>query len=227
MNHNNRNRLILEFTEFNAQRLNPDSAQMSVQVDNPQLSVNAFDKHEDAIRAGIAKINGILHSLSNTASFRSLKSKLALENQKIESMKVQRIVKYNEVTYDAYISFVIGDDEYYGVIKNLLDKSPSFQSEVFKDTDLIQTREWVIRTKGMIINIVKKWLKPEKGIYKLINKNVFCYDNETGKMIELTQGDEIEVVNSNNNSITIRRDDRLHSLVNDNFVYFNWWFESK
>jgi len=220
-------RLILEFTEFNAQRLNPDSAQMSVHVDNPQLSVNAFDKHEDAIRAGISKINGILHSLANTPSFRSLKSKLALEDQKIDSMKVQRIVKYNNVTYDAYISFVINQEEYYGMVKNLLDSNPTLQSEVFKDVDLIQTKEWVIRTKGLIINTIKKWLKPEKGFYELLNENIFCVDSENGKLLEINKGSIVEVLTSNENFIQITYKDRVYNLINDNYVYFNWWFEFK
>ena len=84
-----KNKLILEFSEFNAQRLNPDSAHMGVSVDNPQLSVNAFDKHEDAIRTGVSRINNILHSLANTSSFRALKSKLGLESQKIENLDLR------------------------------------------------------------------------------------------------------------------------------------------
>ena len=77
-------KLILEFTEFNALRLNPDSAQMSIHVDNPQLSINAFDKHEDSIRAGISKINDIINSISSTSAYRSLKSKLSLEEYKFK-----------------------------------------------------------------------------------------------------------------------------------------------
>jgi hypothetical protein len=42
--------LILEFSEFNLQRFNPDSAQSSIHVDDPSLSINAFDKHEDIVR---------------------------------------------------------------------------------------------------------------------------------------------------------------------------------
>ena len=41
-----RNKLILEFTEFNLQRMNPDSVQASMHVDDPQLSINSFDKHQ-------------------------------------------------------------------------------------------------------------------------------------------------------------------------------------
>ena len=44
-----RNKLILEFTEFNLQRFNADSAQASVHVDDPKLSIDAFDKHQDKI----------------------------------------------------------------------------------------------------------------------------------------------------------------------------------
>lgn len=227
MQNKRRNHLILEFTEFNAQRLNPDSAQMAVHVDDPQLSVNAFDKHEDAIRAGISKVNSILHSLANTSAFRSLKSKLALENQKIESMKILRIIKSNEMNYDAYISFVIGENEYYGVINDLLSKMPTVQSEVFKDIDLIQTKEWVIRTRGLITKTVKKWLKPEKGTYVLLNDKLICYDTKTGKMAELQKDDEIQVINSNDAQILIQYNDDQYILVNDNFVYFNWWFVPK
>jgi hypothetical protein len=103
---NKKNKLILEFSEFNAMRLNPDSAQPSISVDNRELSTGAFDKHEDAIRAGISRISGILNTLSNTSSFRSLKSKLALEDQKITNLKVLRIFNSDRVNWDFYISFV-------------------------------------------------------------------------------------------------------------------------
>jgi len=218
-------KLILEFTEFNAQRLNPDSAQMGIAVDNPQLSINAFDKHEDAIRAGISKINSILHSLANSSGYRSLKSKLALEDQKIKSMKIQRIIKSNEVDYNVYFSFVIGEEEYYGVLKNLFNRNPMLQSEVFKDSDLIQTKEWVIRTRGLLLKAIKMWMKPEKGIYKVLNDKVYCYSQKTGNMIEVEKGEEVEVINSSDRKIIITYDGDQYNLINDNFVYFNWWFE--
>jgi len=217
--------LILEFTEFNAQRLNPDSARMGISVDNPQLSVNAFDKHEDAIRAGISKINNILNSLSNSSTYRSLKSKLALEKQKIQSMKVQRIIKSNEVNYDVYIAFVIDEEEYYGVIKDILDDKPQVISEVFKDSELIQSKEWVIRTSGLLIKAVKTWLKPEKGLYKFLNEELLCYSEKTGDMLKITKGETIQVIGSNNIKIKIDFKGEICNLVNDNYIYFNWWFE--
>lgn len=220
-----KNKLILEFSEFNAMRLNPDSAQMSVHVDNPQLSINAFDKHEDAIRTGVSRINTILHSLSNTSQFRSLKSKLALEEQNVKSLKVQRIVNKDRVNWDFYISFIIGEDEYFGTIKNLTSKNPEFTSEVFKDFDLIQTKEWVIRLKGLIIKTLKKWLRPEEGVYKLLNDEVICYSVELGKMVKLTKGTQVEVTTTFENKIIIKYQEDYYNLINDNFIYFNYWFE--
>ena len=220
-----RNKLILEFTEFNDQRMNPDSAQMSIQVDNPQLSVNAFDKHEDAIRAGVSRINNIIHSLSNSASFRTLKSKFALEEQQITSLKVLRIVSADNVNYDIYISFVIDDTEYFGLIENILTNDTTFKSEVFKDFDLVQSKEWIIRTKGLIIKALKKWLQPEEGKYKLLNEQVICYSVDTGRMVRLEKGSEVEVVRAYDNKVVIKYNNDYYNLVNDNFIYFNYWFE--
>ncbi len=217
--------LILEFTEFNAQRLNPDSAHMAVSVDNPQLSVNAFDKHEDAIRAGVSRINNILNTLANTSSFRMLKSKLGLDSQNVENLKVLRIIKKDEVNYTVYISFKIDGEEYYGVIENILTSNPMMTSEVFKDFDLIQTKEWVIRTKGLLINTVKKWLLPEKGNYKLLNEYIICYSVDTGKMAKIERGAIIEVIKCFDTKIVFRFENEIYNLVNDNFIYFNWWFE--
>jgi hypothetical protein len=220
-----RNKLILEFTEFNAQRLNSDSTQMAVHVDNPQLSVNAFDKHEDGLRAGLSKINNILNSLSNTNSFRSLKSKLALEEQNLTSLKVLRIFNRDNTRYDAFVSFVIDEEEYHGYINDLLSQNPTFKSEVFNDFDLVQTKEWVIKTRGMIIKLVKMWLYPERSKWMVIKDSIICYSTETGKEINLKKGVEVEVVRAFDNKIVILYGNQYYNLINDNFVYFNYWFE--
>lgn len=220
-----RNRLILEFTEFNLQRMNPDSAQASVHVDNPQLSTNAFDKHQDAIRQAMSRINDILYNLSGTSAYRNLKSKLSLEHQDIQKMKILRIVKSNSINYDVYITFVIDDYEYWGVIENITSSTPELTSEVFKDFDLHQTKEWVVKIKGLIIKAVKTWLKPEPGKYRLLNDEVTCYSTETGKQLRMEKGIEIELVRSHENKIIIKHESDYYNLINDNFIYFNWWFE--
>jgi hypothetical protein len=219
-----RNKLILEFTEFNHQRMNPDSVQASTHVDDPKLSINAFDKHQDAIRVSMARINDIMMNLKGTAAYSQLRSKLALENQDIQSIKIQKIVK-NQIHYDVYLIVKIDDDEYWTVIENVLSSSPILTSEIFKDFDLFQPKEWVIKIKGLIIKTIKEWLKPETGMYRLLNDNVICYSVETGKMLEMQKGIEIELVRAHSDKLIVRYDSNTYNLVGDNYVYFNWWFE--
>lgn len=223
-----KNRLILEYSEFNIQQLNPipaSSARTTAYVDDPSLSINAFDKHEDAIRTGVSRINNILHSLSNSAQFRSLKSKLALENQKITKLKILRIVNLDNVNCDFYISFRIQDKDYFGVVKNVTSKSPELKSEVFDNSDLIQTPEWIIRMKGIIIKTIKQWLRPEEGVYKLIADNIFCNSVETPNRVEIKKGDIVEVIATFENKIVIKYKNDNFYLLNQNFIYFNYWFE--
>lgn len=219
-----KNKLILEFTEFNMQRLNPDSVQPSMHVDDRQLSINAFDKHQDAIRQAMSRINDILYNLSGTNAYKNLRSKLALEDQDIKSMKILRIVKSNNINYDVYISFIIDDEEYWGVVKNIMS-NPDFQSEVFKDYDLYQSKEWIIKIKGLVIKVIKNWLKPEPGNYRLLNDEIICYSTETGKQLKMEKGIEIELIRAHDNKIIIKHESDYYNLVGDNYVYFNWWFE--
>jgi hypothetical protein len=221
-----KNKLILEFTEFNLQRMNPDSASQAIGgVDDPSLSTNAFDKHADAIRQAMSRINDILYNLAGTSAYRNLRSKLGLEHQDIQKMKILRIIKSNNIYYDAYITFVIDDYEYWGVIENIMSTNPEFTSEVFKDFDLYQSKEWIIKIKGLVIKTIKTWLKPEPGIYKLINDELYCYSTETGKQLRMDKGIEVELVRAHDNKIIVKHESDYYNLVGDNYVYFNWWFE--
>jgi hypothetical protein len=217
-------KLILEFSEFNAQRLNSDSVRASVHVDDPSLSINAFDKHEDIVRNAISKIGTLTKALQNTTSYRSLKSKLSLDDQDISNLKIIRIVKSTSYKYDVYLSFVIDDNEYWGVINDITGDS-EFKSEVFKDFDLIQTKEWIIKIKGLIIKNVKKWLKPQFGKFKLLKDEIICYSSKTGKLLSLPNGSIIEVLKSYDNRIIFEYESEQYTLNGDNFIYFNWWFE--
>jgi hypothetical protein len=216
--------LILEFTEFNLQRFNSDSVQASVHVDDPALSINAFDKHEDMIRSAMSRINDILFNLKGTSAYSQLRSKLALENQDIQNLKIQRIVK-NAISYDVYLVVTIDGEEYWGIIEDIMGNNTEFNSEIFKDQDLLQPIEWVIKIKGLVIKTIKEWLKPEPGKYKLVNDEVICYSVETGKQLKMEKGIEIELVRAHSDKIIVRYDSNTYNLVGDNYIYFNWWFE--
>lgn len=216
--------LILEFTEFNAQRFNPDSVQASVHVDDPKLSTNAFDKHEDLVRQAISRIGQLQGSLMGSAAYRTLKSKLALEDQEIKSLTIIKIVKNNNLNYDVYVKFIIDEETYWGVVKDILG-NVEFKSEVFKDHDLIQTKEWVIKLKGLMIKNIKSFLKPQFGKFKALNDDIVCFSHINGKMLKMKQGSEIEVLKSYDNKIIFEFENDKYTLTGDNFIYFNWWFE--
>ena len=216
--------LLREMTEFNLQRFNSDSVQASTHVDDPNFSTNSFDRHQDALRSAMSRVNDIMNTISGTDAYARLRGKLALEDQDIKSLNILKIVK-EEIYYDVYVKFVIGEEEYWGVIKNVLQNNPEFKSEVFKDYDLIQAKEWVIKIKGLVVKTIKEWLKPEPGMYKLIGENVICFSSETGKQLEMSTGIEIELVRSYHDRIVIRYENDTYNLVGDNYIYFNWWFQ--
>jgi hypothetical protein len=205
--------------------MNPDSARASIHVDDPQLSIDAFDKHQDGIRQALSRINDILYKVKGSSAYTNLRSKLALEDQDIQSMKVLRIVKNETLKYTAYITLVIDGEEYWGEVEDVVGLNPTFSSELFKDYDLLQPKEWVIKIKGLVIKTLRTWLKPENGNYKLLNNEVICYSTETGKQLSMQQGIEIEVLKSYDNKIVIKHESDTYNLVGDNFIYFNWWFE--
>jgi hypothetical protein len=217
--------LITELSEFNLQRFNSDSVQASVSVDDPSLSINAFDKNQDMIRQAMSRINDIMYNLKGTNAYKALRSKLALEDQDITALKVLRIIKSTSLKYDVYIAFTIGEEEYWGVVEDMMSNSPEFTSEVFKNVDLYQPKEWIIKIKGLIIKTLKAWLKPEPGMYRLLNNEVYCYSTETGKQLKMDAGIEIELIRAHNDKIIIKHHTDIYNLVGDNYIYFNWWFE--
>lgn len=216
---------INELTEFNLQRFNIAPIASAVHVDNPQLSVNAFDKHQDNIRVAMSRITDIMYNLKGTSSYSSLRGSLLLEDQDIEKIKIQRIIKDDSVKYDVYLTLTIKDTEYWGVIKDIIGIQPKFKSEVYNDDNLMQSKEWVIKTKGLVINTILKWLMPPTGQYKLINDEVVCYSTELGKQYKFKKGTIVDLVRSHKDRIIVNFKGDNYNLKNDNYVYFNWWFE--
>ena len=215
---------INETSEITLQRWTSDVGQMGVAPPDAQLSINAFDIQDNAIRDATAKINGLLKSLSNTPQFMVLKSRLSLQEQNITSMKILRIEKSNNINYNFYIKFIISEEEYWGVVENILDENPVFKSEVFKDSDLILSKEWVVKTKGLVVKIIKKWLNPEPGKYKLINPSCYGTNIYNGKIFTINNGDVVEMLRSYENKIMIKYNNEVYNLTGDNFIYFNYWF---
>lgn len=214
---------INENTEFDFQHLNPDSGSAVGLFDNPSLSRDSYDKHQSLLSRSLTVLTTL--GQNSAPSIAGLKGKLTLEEQNITNLKILRIVQRNTIIYDAYITFIIQNVEYWGVVEDLTTKNAIFISEVFTDPNLVQSKEWIVRTKGFIINTINKWLLPEEGEYKLLENNIDITDNTTGNLVNLQAGATVEVLRSNDNKILISVDEKRYTLTNKNFIYFNWWFE--
>ncbi len=221
-------KIILEFNEFNALRLNPEvgSSTMPIAVDNPSLSMNAFDRHINNIQHAFNRLNDINMSMSNTSAYSDLRSKMALDDQNISSLKILRIISNNLINYNVYISFVVKDVEYWGVVENILNDTPTFKSEVFKDSfNLVLSKEYIIKTSGIIIKHIKNWMCVDKGYYTLLLDDMNIINSKDGTVITLEKGDKVYVKGSSMNKINLVYKNEDYTLSGKRFIYFNYWFE--
>lgn len=213
---------INETSEFNNQRMGNDPGSVAVGADNPSLSLNSFDKHQSKIQQGMSVLNGL--AMQASPSINGLKGKLALENQNIESVKILRIVSKNSINYDAYITFVIQNIEYWGVVENITSRDAILTSEAFNDQGLIQSTEWIIRTKGSLIKTVKEWMNPKEGTYTLLIDDIKCNNTTTGHYTTIKKNTNVVLIRAHDNSILVSVDNERYTLTGKNYVYFNWWF---
>lgn len=219
------NRLIKEFNEFNAQRMNPDNMPMAMHVDNPELSMDAFDKHIDNIRSSNIKLNGILNTLANSGGVFNMRKDKMEDGLDIRSLKILRMYPSNDINLDIYISFVISDQEYYGVIKNFMDESPKVFSEAFRDPRLLPSKEWIIKVKGILVKTIERWMIVEPGKYQAL-KDIECTTEDTGALVQVKAKTKFEVIrNYDYDKIIININGTDCALKGMNFYYFNYWFK--
>lgn len=217
--------LLKEFTEFNLQRSNSDSMPMAMHVDNPQLSMDAFDKHIDNIRTANIRLNAILNMVSTQGGIYNFLKGTSSDGLDLTELKILRMYPKNEIDIDVYISFVLQEKEYYGVIEDLMSEHPKVKSEAFRDTSLYPSREWIIKISGLLIKAINKWLIVKPGKYKAL-KEVSCTTYDTGEYVTIDEDSEFEVIrNYNKSQILIKINDLKCVLDGKNFYFFNYWFK--
>lgn len=213
--------LIREFTEFSLQRFGESP---SAQAENPSISHGAFDKHVDNIRMSNVRLNNILTTVRSTNNIYNVKNDTVHDGMDIKNLKILRMYPNNSIDIDIYISFDLGEKNYYGVISKFTS-NPEVNSEVFRDPDLFVNKEWVIKTKGNLIKVIKNWLNisPSKWVSL---KDIQCTNVDTGNLVNIKKGSQIKVLRTlDNEKMIINCDDQICELNGMNFYYFNYWFE--
>ena len=216
--------LILEVSEFSTPGLNAATIAPST-TNDPSLSFDAFDKNQDLIRQANAKLNAIMGGVMTSSSWGALRKAMMADRQELSALKILRILPNNASDWDVYIEFVIDEKEYWGVIRSISTRDPILTSEVFKDNEALNiTKEWIIRTKGVILKTIKKFLTPEAGDWRSL-KEVNAIDVNTGELKVLNSGTVIKVERAFDNKVIFSIANKYYQLSNDAWVYFNWWFE--
>src|SRR5574344_473815 len=219
-----------DLTEFNLQRLNPSNFSEPISnVDDRQLSLNAYDRYRSDIDNAVSRINDIMFGMTGNRlsnAIISYKDLGLMTEQNITKLIIKRIEKDSALFYNVYVSFVVQDTLYWGIVYNILDYHPIFKSIVFKDTDLIQVEDWKVKISGQIIRNIKRWLVVKNGMYKYINtKQYTIFSKICSDRHILKENDIITVIKSYENKTIIKIDDVIYELKGDLYIYFKWWFE--
>lgn len=215
--------LIREFSEFSLQKFG--QGMPNTHADNKELSHGAFDKHIDNLRMSNVRLNDILNSIRSSNDIYNTKTDKSMDGLDISNLKILRMFQLNEIDIDVYISFNLGEKNYFGVIKSFVI-NPVVQCEIFRDHSLFVNKEWVIKMKGLLLKTIKGWLNiPSNTKWKSL-KPIQCTDTLTGELLIIDEGMEVKVIRTlSNNTIIISINDRTCEIKGTNFYYFNYWFE--
>lgn len=215
---------IKELTEFGVQQLNNPVTPWVNQPNDPNLSFDPYDRYTDQTRMANLKLNTILASLIQTGNVYNNRTDRIIDRQDLANLVIQRIYSNDSSDIDIYIRFDIADKEYFGVIKNFI-MNPSMSSECFRDGDLLITKEWIIRTRGLIIKAIKKWFNIASGFYKA-NKEIYVTDNLTGTLYSIKLNQKIEVLRCVDDKIIANIGKNIICTIDgNNYYYFNYYFD--
>jgi len=216
--------LILEYSEFNGNQMNQDYTAQSVSVNNIDLSADGYDRSIDIKRQQNVRLNNILYTVfKSTPDGYKTSDRKVIEEQDFSSLKVLRMT-LDDITVTVYFSFIINEKEYFGVIRNFNTDNPDVSSEAFSDSDLYQNKEWQIRTKGLLIKVLRKWTAVEPGEYKALC-NVTVYNNTIGTMSSIKNGATVVVLRSTYDDITVNVNGDTYTIRGKNYYFFNYYFE--
>jgi hypothetical protein len=216
-------KLLLEFSEFNYQRLNSDSVPQSTHVDDPRLSLGSYNRFLSNLTNSFNRLNHIFKSINKTTTGVSLKTGSRFNIRNIKNIKVIRIVPKNDIYYNIYLTFELEEVEYHGVIERINSLEPQFKSEFFKTTQYFITHEWGIRMRGNIIKAVKMWLIPEEGKYESL-KDIRGIKKNTGEIIKIEKHSTVELIKSDHTHHSLIYNDEVVVLDGINYYYFNYYF---
>lgn len=144
----------------------------------------------------------------------------------ISKLVIIRLVpNSNAIGLNAYIKFNLNETEIWGKFENIgIDPKPKFIcGDIILDQLPIESK---IKIEGKIWNIMINWFKAPTGVYQCIAKDVLVY-SELGQLKKLSEGNTIEVINSDDNKIKIKYDNTVYFIKKPTYFWFHWYFTKK
>lgn len=209
--------LIVEYNEFTGKTIsNTPAVDRSLSV-NSTSNNSASNITKDAILRLNAIISVALIDLDNTTGY--------IIDQAPSDLKILRIYKNDSYGLNVYVSFIVNDIEYYGVIENINKPNTIFKSEVFSSPSLGQSKEWKIRVTGLITKTINAWFIPERSKYVAL-KDVDCTADSSGKQLTINKNVIIEVIGVTETKIRVLLNNKINATITgDDFYYFNYFFQ--
>jgi hypothetical protein len=145
--------------------------------------------------------------------------------------KILRINKNESLKLDIYISFMLEDEEFFGMYKNFNHVNPSeLKCELFSDPGhKYIDDQYVIKMDNYLKNVLNKWFIPAEGEYLNLNSELRCRNN-MGENIHIKKG-AIILVNMTGQDkdgdpyIKFKINDEQYVINKNDYYYFKYWFE--
>ena len=238
--------MIHKFSDFEYNNLNESSelnwlmtgGSPSSQMGNPSmqhaddknLSSDGYDKFNLEQRTAVNRLShmlGYLFNFTNNANI--LGSKIIEE---LQAIKILRMIRNNSGSLDIFLSFMIEDEEYYGVMWNYGGMmQPEFISEVQKALRL--NKDQMSRLNGLLCRSLEIYFMNCNGTYKCLTDSVRCSDFMGSDFI-IKKGTKIHLLDVNLDANDLFIELRVHiskNNVKDLYIkgldvyYFKYWFD--
>lgn len=135
---------------------------------------------------------------------------------------IKMVPHSNAIGLNLYIKFTLNEEEIWGKFENIgtaMNLKPVFICEEI----LRFNQETQIKVIGKLWNMLANWFKIKSGIYKCVIKELLVY-SELGQLKKLSDGNIIEVLNSDDTKIKIKYDNTTYFIKKPTYYWFNWYF---
>jgi hypothetical protein len=239
----NKFKFINENSEFNQYQwgLDPPSSLLGPGYGfaaDPQLSLysDTSTKYVDnynRLSQAVCDINRVVRNIQGEIIAAMPQDLFIDDLDEYTNFKVLRIILNENLKLDLYIAFDFYDDEFFGVFKNFNNydnNTPLFKSDLFTDNRYRYIdRVYYLKLVNYLYNIYFNFFIPKTGDYMNLKPNMVVKD-DMGADFKLKEGAVVKlkgynIDNDNNPYIIIKFNDKLYTIIKNDYYYFKYYFE--